>query len=495
MSGDVTITILDGGAGVVNVPASTVQLVIGPSTAGTAAQIVATRSAQTLASSFTSGPLPEAAALSVASGGTILAMRSATDTAATKTAITTARSGSSTSVVTATGTPVDEYYVILKVVAAGTIGTNGIRIQVSLDAGRQYGPEISLGTAVSYVVSGTGLTFAFAAGTLDVGDIFKLGTTPPLSGTASIKACLDVFFASQYASSGIGSVHIVGLLTAANAATIAGYLDTWATGFVFNRVITEAADASPAAVWGGSAVTEATWIAAQAADVASTSARRLCHVAGNWNMASAFPTAVCGTPYYRRNLAWALAAKQVAIAPQRHAGRVRDGSLPQVTIAPADATDGFVYHDERINPGLTVARFATARTRLGRPGLFIDQPSLMSPAGSVFTILPLGNVMDIACSIVHQVGEENINDDLRLNRNGTLYENEAKAIEAVMGAALRDRMLAASMISDFTVVVDRTNNVQSTSEVKVAVTIFARGYVLSETITIGYGSAAAVTAA
>ncbi len=109
----------------------------------------------------------------------------------------------------------------------------------------------------------------------------------------------------------------------------------------------------------------------------------------------------------------------------------------------------------------------------------------------MFTILPLGNVIDIACDIVHQVGEEEINDDIRLNDNGTITETEAQTLESTMRRALADQMTAKSMISNATVKVDRTTNVRSTSEVDFAVTIYSRGYVLSEVVTVGFGNDAA----
>jgi hypothetical protein len=166
---------------------------------------------------------------------------------------------------------------------------------------------------------------------------------------------------------------------------------------------------------------------------------------------------------------------------------VRDGALANVVIDPTtDPIDGFVYHDERLNPSLDGARFASARTRVGLPGFYNVNPNLLSPLGSVFTILPLGNVMDVACSIVHQVGQQEINSDIRLNANGTIFENEALAIETEILGAINAQMTATSEISSATVTVDRTNNVLATSIVKIAVTIVARGYILEEDVTIGF---------
>lgn len=82
-TGGVTFTVLDGQAGVATVPSNTVQAIIGCATSGTDLQVVPTRSTATLQSTFTSGPLMEAAGLVVQAGGTALAVKAPTVTAGT----------------------------------------------------------------------------------------------------------------------------------------------------------------------------------------------------------------------------------------------------------------------------------------------------------------------------------------------------------------------------------------------------------------------------
>lgn len=584
-TGDVNITLLDGSAGAVVVPASQVQLVMGCSSSGSAAQIVATRSLTTLSSSFGYGPLVEAAGLIVQAGGTVLAMKTTQNAAgyvrgsdaspltvtgasnATPIVITTAANtlvdgqvvtvadvggntaangtwvinqlttttfelvgsignsawtsggtvqptgvgliGTGTSVPTVTldGTigAFDDYYVKIVVVHGGTRGTAGITFKVSLDAGRNYGPVIALGTATSYAIPNTGVTWALAAGTLVAGDVITCGTVAPAWATSGISACIAVFQASQYAVTGIGSTHVVGPCSGANASTIAGYFDTLATGYIFGRVKLDVRDASPPILYGGTAEADATWAAAIISDFSAVSAKRALGGAGFYNMPTAFPAGAgggyAGAPRYRRPLTWAEAARQVQIPPQRHSGRVKDGSLSPIVVDPTnDPLDGFNYHDERLNPSLDIltggsGRFCSARTRVGLPGFYIVNPLLLSPLGSDFTFWPYGAVMDVACSIVHQVGQQTINDDVRLNTNGTIYENEARAIEADMTGALNDQMTSTGMISSAVAVVTRTNNVQTTKTVIVTVTITARGYVLQEDVSIGFANPYAASAA
>lgn len=493
LSGDVELTILDGGGSVV-VPSNTVQVVMGTCSGGVAPQILVTRNINTLVNVFGYGPLVEAAAMVIAKGGTVIAVKVASNAAGTATAVTF--TGTGTSVITVTGAPYDTYDVMFKCTTGGTIGTAGIRFQVSLDGGRTFGPVVSLGTANTFVIPQTNITLNFAAGTLVANDVAKFSTVEPTWNTAGVLAGLNTLQASAYAIVGWGSMHIVGAVSGSNATTINGYLNTYATAKIFTRAIMNARDAIKPVAWGGAGETEATWSASLTTDFASCNCKRLSVGAGHYNMSSQIPNPVAGAPNYRRPLAFAYAARQVTIAPQRHAGRVKDGSLSDIVIdALNDPNDGFIYHDERLNPTFDAARLASATTRLKLPGYYLKNPNLLSETGSVFQLLPHGIVMDIACGIVTQVGQQDINDDIRLNKNGTIFENDALAIERKLSNALDENMVAKSMLSDEEVAVDRSNNVRTTKEVNIAVTIFSRGYILQENITIGYGNTSTAAAA
>lgn len=416
-----------------------------------------------------------------------------------------------TSVPTVTGTPLDTYFVKCLIVAGGTVGTAGITYQLSADAGRNYGPVLALSTGTTIAVGSTGATISLTStATLTTNQVITFSTQEPMWNTAGIQAALNAFQASQYAIQGVGSVHIVGsqnyAASGSNASTIEGYFDTLATGYVFTRAFMSSRDASPPAAYGGTAEAEATWISSIESDYSSVSARRLCVGGGYWNMPSVFPNATStGASSYRRPIAWAAAAKQVTIPPQRHNGRVKDGSLAQIVVnSLSDPQDGFIYHDERINPGLDYViagsggRFMSTMTRTGLPGVYISNPLSMAPLGSDFYLMPLGLVMDVFSTIIHTVGQQTIDDDVRINANGTIYENDARAIEAILANSVNSVMFAQNMISGpvaagptagpnaAAIIVDRTVNVKSTGTVVLTGTILSRGYVLSITATLSY---------
>lgn len=505
MSGDVTITLVESGSSNVLVPQASIQVVMGCSSAGTAGQMISTRSPSALVSTFGYGPLVEAASLACLAGGTVIAVKLAQNAAGTASAVTGTFGATVPTVMTVTvdGTvgAFDDYYVVWKCVGAaaspgGTkIGVAGITFQVSLDAGRTFGPVIALGTASTYVIPQTGITLHFQTGSNEavvVGDVATFGTVAPAWNDAGVATALTNLGNSVYAINGWGSgIHLVGKSAGADATAIELNLDTQAANYVFTGLMMSARDVSPAAKWGGTGETEATWITALQTDFSGVSAKRILAGAGYYNMPSAIANPAAGAPRYRRPLTWANAARQIAIPAQRHSGRVKDGALANVILdASNDPLDGFVYHDERQTGGLDSARFLSAQTRVGLPGYYVKQPKLMSPSGSDFDIWPLRSVMDIACAIVHQVGQLQINDDLRtMPSTGALYEPDARVLERDFLNAINEQMTSLSMISGATVAVDRTNNVRSTKAVNVAIQIASRGYVLSESITIGYQSA------
>ena len=523
-AGDVNITILDNGGSQVSVPLSSVQAVIGwsgfvpgasPATPPVSG-IIATSSPVTLQTAAGYGIGVEDAALACVQGSVVLYCPVALTVKGSASAVTkTGSVGASVMSVTldSTNGAYDDYLVKVIPVVAGTIGTGPCAIQVSLDNGRNYGPPINLGTQTSYVVPNTGLTLNFTSATIGVGDVYTFGTSAPNISVGGIQSAINALVNSQYGVIGWGSMHIVGNIGSAGTAgvptgcrgadaqTIEGYLDTVATvagGQVFTRSFISARDASPPATFGGTAETETAWINSVNADYSTVSAKRLCVGAGNWNMPSAYSNAGAGTPAFRRNIAFAAAAKETTVPPQRHIGRVSDGAMPQIAIFPQDASDGFIYHNEVVTGGLdykttgTGGRFMTTRLRRKKPGVFITNPLLMAPFGSQFWMLPYGSVIDVACDVMVQVGDEFVNEDIRLNPNGTIFNTDAANLEQIFEGAINTAMLANNMISPgTTVVVDRTNNVNTTGVVNWSLTIVARGYILTEQGTIAFANAQA----
>lgn len=489
----VQITVTDNGVNTaVLLPVQQVQAVIGCAVGGTVNVPIATTSAATLQSIFVGGPLVEAGGLVCDAGGTVIAVSAPIVTHGTAQSVQFTGTGTSviTTTLDSTNGAWDDYYVVFSVVNGGTVGVAGITFQLSLDAGRTFGPVLALGTATTYAIQNTGITLNFTSSgaTLVTGDVAKFQTTAPAWNTAGIQAALNALAASQYAIQGWGSLHIVGVSSAAAVASIESDLDTLASNdFIFTRAITEARDLAAPTAWGGSGETEVAWMNSLATSFSATSARRVL-VAGGWyNMQSAYPNTPVGLPFYRRALGWAEAVRRTQIGPQRQSSRVKDGALANIFVNPAkDPSDGFVYHDERVTPGLDAARFMSARTwPRQQAGFYATNEPLMSPAGSQFTRLVLGNIIDIACDVGYATGVALIGDDLRLQSNGTLYKNDALTLQNGIQTQEDSALVNTNFASDVTVSVNQMQNVSLTSTIPVTITVQPRGYVDTVTETIG----------
>jgi hypothetical protein len=585
-TGEVTLTVIDNGGEQVTVPSSSVQVIIGCSSAGTAYQPFATRSQSTIESVAGFGPLLEASCLTINGagnglpGGTAIICKvppntkgntagvlqkmavassaiayatgvntvtaaghgfvvgevvvvtdgmvagnagtfivTSVPTSATFTYADAAGANSTTATMVTTGiiylsaagtvssgtlVPTlsldatngawDDFFVQWTFLNVGTIGTTGLQFTLSGDANRNTGPALALGTALSYTIPNTGITIDFTtAQTVKAGDTIRFATIGPQFSDANINTALLAIQASPYANAGwTGGTWVVGRSAGSDVTTVSGYVETLANGYLFTRGIYDARDAKVPLMWGGPGETETAWLTAIEADFAAVGQRRACVNGGYYNIPS--PTSAQSpaipTISYRRGLAWAIAPRVVGLPPERNEGAVIDGPLATIVVSAGDPTDGFVYHDEYTNPSLLAARFSCATTRRPNfPGYYCLEPSLMSPAGSQFGILPQGLVIDKASSLFVQELQLQINSDVRTNPNGTIYENDAKNIEQFVNAPIEANMVNSLEISGNLVVVDRMNNVLATNNLNVSDTVQEHAYIESVTATIGLASA------
>jgi hypothetical protein len=504
----VNITVVDNGASAaLSVPQTNVQLKIGVAVGGVANQPYATTSPQSLQTQFVGGPLVEAGGLVCQAGNICLAIACPLVNKGTAYAVQATVPGGSSSTLTttldSTNGAWDTYYVRINCLTGGTIGTTGIIVQVSLDAGRNYGAPIALGTANTLVlgapfsptptVGGTGIQINFGAGTMVAGDYWKFGTVAPTWNDAGVEAALNAFYASQYAVEGVGSIHIVGVCAAGDITAFQTSIQGGTSGYVFNRAIVELRDALAPTAWGGSGETEAAWMASLETAISGDAAQpRICADGGWYNTPSPFANAAGGAPSYRRPLAWSQAVRRTQVPLQRRAGRVKDGPYSTIAVNPAvDPSDGFVYHDERVTPGLNAARIASAMTWPKKgSGFFQCQEPLLSAPGSQFTEIVIGNVLDAACDIGYAAGVEEVSDDLTVQQNGTLDPVDLHTFQGDIQQALNEGMIQTPLVSAVTATVSPTANVLATGIIPVTITVTPKAYAnsISETINLSNGS-------
>jgi hypothetical protein len=93
------------------------------------------------------------------------------------------------------GAPYDDERLRIEIVDGGSLGTAGISFRVSRDGGASFlGGTIRLGTALTYLIPGTGVTVTFGASgrTLVAGDVLLANCTGPMWDAAGLSAGFDL---------------------------------------------------------------------------------------------------------------------------------------------------------------------------------------------------------------------------------------------------------------------------------------------------------------
>ncbi|MFT3773010.1 MAG: DUF2586 family protein [Minicystis sp.] len=116
-----------------------------------------------MASAFGCGPTPKLAAYANAKTGAdfVFIRLPASAVAAFTSSVT--KTGTGTFVATVSGTPTDNYEVVLIFTVGGTIGSAGISYKYSLDGGTTFTTPTTLGTATTITLASTGLTVNLTA--------------------------------------------------------------------------------------------------------------------------------------------------------------------------------------------------------------------------------------------------------------------------------------------------------------------------------------------
>jgi hypothetical protein len=440
----VIITELDGALGVLPPSAGRLHAVIGCSSSGPVAVPATFGRIKDAQATYGIGSMVEAAAHYMALyGRPVLFVRAASATAGVLGTVTSTATG--TTVVTATGVPLDDYEAVIKFKKGGTIAAAGITYVYSLDAGRTFSPEIALGVAVVAVLGDSGITFDFAAGTVVAGDVHTVHATGPLWDATGLQAALTALGASA---------------TLWELVQIVGPMDGAASDACDIAMAGMAAAGKYRAWVGGTRIptigeTEAAYNTAMGVISAAHSSKYGSFYSGGCKILSS----ISGRQY-RRSPAIAAAAREANVSQEIDIADVNLGSLEGVTIR--DVNGNPDEHDESLNPGLDDLRFAVLRTWDG-VGVYVNRPRVFSPTGSDFQLLPHRRVLNLAHETVRAYFILRLNKPILVNKtSGFILETEALEIEAGANAQLRAVLLSKPKASDSTFVLSRTDNLLST---------------------------------
>lgn len=445
---DVWVSIQDGALGLLPPATDSVSAKIGVASNGPVGQIVSVSSVKQVRDIYGSGPLAEALATHIAlSGAPVYAVRVNASVAGSVGNVS--KSGSGTGDVAISGSPNDAYSLLIKITRDGAnLSAGTAAFTYSLDGGDNISQEISVPSNGLYELPGTGLVLTFADGpsgtSFVVGDVYTATTTAPAYTLTDLNDAIGVLLADPREW---GWLHVVGTATPALAAAVATRLQEAEASYRFAFGILEAADDSDAnllAAWGNFAD------------------KRVAVAAGYVELASPLTGQT-----QKRSAAWVASGRLAAIPVHEHLGRVNSGPIQGVVS---------LYRDEFVTPGLDPAGFTTVRSIIGRSGYYFTRGRVKAPQGSDYQYIEARRVMDRACRIVRNAALRYLNDDVRVDKQGNIYEPDARAIEAYVEGQLLAGLVSPGHASAVQVQLKRDSNVLSTRSTTLTVRVRPLGY-------------------
>jgi hypothetical protein len=485
----VNFTVLDGALGQ-NVPGQgSTEVVIGVSSGSAVASFVPYTSSNpsTFSTNSGYGPGPRLAAfIANQTGNPVTFVKVPTIGAGTNSTFYAGANNTGATVMTVTGTPNDDYYLVVTPVASFTLGTGPGVLNISLDGGATVAYSVNMGTATTVTTGSafttyTGLTLTFTAATFNLGDTIYGVCTAPTWNDAGVQSAILAVAAIK--SSTFDHIMVSGVSAAADAVAFDGYMATLATtNKRFSRLLCSARDI----VWGGASTeTEAAWMTSLETLWGNNATPRTGVCAGYYRFIDPFTQS-----QLRSSLLYGAAARDSSVNISVDLAQVSSGSLANLVLPTTPDTFGkgtFVYHDEDQNPGLNAARFLAAWQIVGLPGVYIMNSNLMAAPGSDFNWLQHGGVIDSACSIAYNYFIQLVSSAVRVSKTtGFILPQDQTRIQNGCNAQLLNNLVTPGYVSSAYCVVSGNDAILTTATLTVTLYVVPLGYLKAIAITVTF---------
>ena len=499
----INVTFQDGALGQQPASSASVQIKFGSCSVTTTPQIIPITSSTDALNYLGNGPLASACAYTVNNtGGQVFAVPCAASIAGTNGTVT----GTSSPALTAGGTPKDAWQVSVKIVAGGGTSNTTALYQVSLDNGNTWSQTATcVATAITLYepITGlsTGVTITFATGTYAAGQQWYFATTAPCPSGSDFTAAWNVAIADPrtWGLAHFVGADITGASDAANcttsntlAGTIDGLVQAAAAAKRYVQVIVEAPDQKASLASSGvtdltnnmQTTTFDTALFAVHAPRASANGR-LHTAAGYADLADPMTGLV-----RRRSAAWPIVTRLGQGSVADDPGCPGNGSLPGVVR---------LWRDERNQPGADAARLMSLRTWQSYAGFFATSGISLASPGSDYSYIANARVLDVFATALYMAAVPFVNQRLRCNANGTLFETDARVVESVIGNAGYNAVIQAGYASPPTpttplATVSRAVNFLSTGQLLVTGRATALGYARDIELYVGFNRASLIAA-
>lgn len=416
-------------------------------------------------------------------GGPVLAMITAGTIAATTSAVTSpSGAGTTKGQITLTGTAKGRYSGKIRCVVGGI---NGVAtFDYSLDAHDEtrftatYSPVRTVPVGGTFVAGNSGLSFVFDDTDTVPGDIpFVAGdvytfTTEPASANAtdlgaaatSLLALPSLLFPLWILS----QTQETDETGSAMAAALQGHLTSLANQFRYTRGICDVGSRDSAA----DVLSEA----------AEYTAQRICPVYATAYSTVALPYE--GYAIRKSGFYSSLAARAARELVSTDLARFASGALEDVVGIDFDGSN---------DTTLDTAGIATPRTWAGVAGFYITKARLKSSAGSDFTDLHFGRIMDLACRTIYEAQLPFIAEGFMTTDTGAIDPLERADVENAGNSALTDKLLRPKNargrkghVSAARYSVDPEHNLNTTGQLLTTVAIRPLGYANELSTQIGF---------
>jgi hypothetical protein len=468
MASDVSVTIQDGGLGVVG-SSSAPTCQVGTCSAGPLNTMTAFGTPEQVRAIHGSGPLVDALCLVLdRSGGPVYGVRTAATNNGTSSAVAYAQAGATAGPspgATVTGNPLDAYEAIVEIIKGGAVATATFR--VSLDGGDTWTSEYASAVSFATLAASTGLTLAFAAGTYQPGDRYTFTTTAPTFAAGDLATALDAIKAAPFV---IDHIHIVGSVGGADDATKVTNHLALAAAVGVKMASFEAAYRYTYALLDAPAVNDT---ALQVPAVQQFANEREV-----WTIGLAEQPSSATNRVEKRHAGTLVSARiaRAALDEDPASGITEGGDVGPVVK---------LFRDDRVTPGAEEMRMVGLRTYEGVPGVYTTPGKTMAASTSDFSDLPRRRVMDRACAVGRLAVLPLLHKALPVNKTtGRILERRARQIEAAVRA--RIEAVVGPFVSAVEVQVNRTDNILSSKELRITVSIIPKALGRKVSLTIGF---------
>lgn len=481
----VTVTVTGGGAAALPVTNST--CLFGISSSGTAATPTSVGSISALTTTFGQGPLVDAAALYLQiTGQPVYVCRVTQNAVGTMGAVTKTAAGAGTgTVANNSSSPVNAYSVVIVITTTGTVAGTSFAFKYSTDGGNNYSAITAGAASITLGTTGISLTFADGGGPTTgfiAGDVFTFTTVAPTYSTGGLTTAVHALIDNAIIR--VRRIHAVGT----NGANFHSTLITLAgtTGFnayKYFRALEESDDlgAGPESV--------SAWQTGVLTDFA-TQSNRVVVIAGYQQ--TLLQTQQDGVNQQRNvPIAWSVGPRIAALDISQDPGQAPsiDGPLPDTVVN----TTYPIRQDGRLYTAFEGMGFTYGQSYVGLDGLYCAGGfTRIANSTDVYYRLARCQVVDMVCEQMYQAVLAYLNTSVSANADGTISEQAAQSIEARLNQVVIDTCInvtpqrVSPISSGQYVIVDRTNNIVNTSELKITVVLIPRGFINTVALTIGY---------